>query len=67
MEKLSEVKSQILYDVIDESEGFYINEVHPSCRSRTNVTFKIKGGEEMEKKFLKIAAELKMIQLKGHR
>lgn len=68
MEKLSAIKSQLVYDVIDDSEGFYVNEVHLNCRSRINVTFKIKGGPDVEKKFVKLAEEqLNMIQLKGHR
>lgn len=68
MEKLSAIKSQLVYDVIDDSEGFYTNNVHPKYRSRINVTFRIKGGLDVEKKFLKLAEEqLNMIQLKGHR
>ncbi len=67
MEKLSKIKSDVLYNLIDDSEGFYKNEVHPKCRSRINVTFRIKGGEKVEEKFLKIAKESGMIELKGHR
>lgn len=68
MEKLCGIKSQLLYDVIDDSEGFYTNEIHPDCRSRINVTFRIKGGVNMEQNFLNLADEqMNMIQLKGHR
>lgn len=67
MEELSAEKSKLLYDVIDGSDGFYVNKVHKSCRSRVNVTFRLKDGQEMEDKFLKGAQELGMMQLKGHR
>lgn len=68
MENLSAIKSQLVYDAVDNSRGFYTNEIHPECRSRINVTFRIKGGVDMEKKFLKQAEEqMNMIQLKGHR
>lgn len=66
-EKLSKIKSDILYNLIDDSDGFYLNEVHPMCRSRVNVTFRIKGGAELEEKFVKLAIQAGMIQLKGHR
>ncbi|KAK7598358.1 hypothetical protein V9T40_006593 [Parthenolecanium corni] len=67
MEKLCRIKSEILYNLIDDSDGFFINEVHPTCRSRINVTFRIKGGKEVEDKFLELAQKAGMIQLKGHR
>lgn len=68
MEKLSAIKSQLVYDVVDDSEGFYTNNIPVKYRSRINVTFNIKGGPDMEKKFVKMAEEqLNMIQLKGHR
>lgn len=67
LSKLSKIKSEILYNLIDDSDGFYINEIHPSYRSRINITFRIKGGPEMEDKFVKLAAQAGMISLKGHR
>lgn len=67
MEKLCQMKSEMLYNLIEDSDGFYINEVHPSCRSRINVTFRIRGGKEVEDKFLELAQKAGMIQLKGHR
>lgn len=66
-EKLSKLKSEILYNLIDDSDDFYINEIHPNCRSRINVTFRIRGGVPVEKEFLKLAEQHGMIQLKGHR
>jgi len=46
-ERRSIAKSRILYDVIDHSGGFYGTPVQDkSLRSRMNVPFNIKGGEE---------------------
>ncbi|WAR25444.1 SERC-like protein [Mya arenaria] len=70
MEENSLVKSGLIYDVIDNSSGFYVCPVNIDCRSRMNVPFRIgsaEGCDVLEKKFLDQAAELGMIQLKGHR
>jgi len=67
MEKRSAEKSQLIYDIIDHSNGFYSCPVAAHIRSRVNVPFRIKNDEELEKKFLKMVEEKGMIQLKGHR
>uniref|UniRef100_A0A672UA80 Phosphoserine aminotransferase n=1 Tax=Strigops habroptila TaxID=2489341 RepID=A0A672UA80_STRHB len=70
MDKLSLIKSQMIYDIIDKSNGFYVCPVEKKNRSRMNVPFRIgstKGDEALEKKFLEKAVELNMISLKGHR
>uniref|UniRef100_A0ABK0L2Q8 Phosphoserine aminotransferase 1 n=1 Tax=Rattus norvegicus TaxID=10116 RepID=A0ABK0L2Q8_RAT len=70
MEKLSSVKSQMIYEIIDNSQGFYVCPVERQNRSRMNIPFRIgnsKGDEALEKRFLDKAVELNMISLKGHR
>uniref|UniRef100_A0A8C8VMU0 Phosphoserine aminotransferase n=1 Tax=Pelusios castaneus TaxID=367368 RepID=A0A8C8VMU0_9SAUR len=70
MDKLSFIKSQMIYDIIDKSNGFYVCPVEKENRSRMNIPFRIgntKGDEMLEKKFLDKAVELNMISLKGHR
>ena len=70
MEKNSAEKSSLIYDIIDHSSGFYVCPVKKTCRSRTNVPFRIgsaEGCDVLEKKFLEQASEKGMIQLKGHR
>lgn len=68
MYKNSQKKSQLLYDRIDKSGGFYSCPVEKPYRSRMNVVFRIGGGDEaLEAEFLKEAQALKMSQLKGHR
>lgn len=61
-------KSTLVYNVIDESNGFYTCAVAKPYRSRMNVTFRVGGGNEsLEMEFLKGAEALGMLQLKGHR
>lgn len=59
-------KAQILYDVLDQSEGFFQGHAQPEFRSLMNVTFRLPS-EELEKQFLEQAAEHDLVSLKGHR
>uniref|UniRef100_A0A1B0D609 phosphoserine transaminase n=1 Tax=Phlebotomus papatasi TaxID=29031 RepID=A0A1B0D609_PHLPP len=64
------VKSQMIYNEIARSGGFYGCPVNEDSRSRMNVPFRIgsiEGDEALEKEFLKGAEARKMVQLKGHR
>jgi phosphoserine aminotransferase len=68
MKKHSQYKSQLIYKTIEDSKGFYTCPVDAVCRSRMNIPFRIRGGDEaLEKEFLQKAEALKMMQLKGHR
>ncbi|XP_068092859.1 phosphoserine aminotransferase isoform X2 [Hyperolius riggenbachi] len=70
MEKLSIIKSDMIYNVIDESNGLFVCPVEKASRSRMNIPFRIgniKGDSKLEKEFLDGAAELGMLSLKGHR
>lgn len=63
-------KSQLVYDRIDKSGGFYSCPIEKAYRSRMNIVFRVgglDGDEALEKEFLKGAEEFKMLQLKGHR
>jgi phosphoserine aminotransferase len=67
-DKLAEQRSQMLYEAIDSSGGFYSCPVDRACRSRMNVPFVIKGDDvDLTKKFLAEAAQLGMTNLAGHR
>ncbi|WP_159015836.1 3-phosphoserine/phosphohydroxythreonine transaminase [Cognatiluteimonas profundi] len=59
-------KSRMLYSRIDESGGFYRNEVDPAVRSRMNVPFFLHD-TALDKPFLQEAAAAGLISLKGHR
>jgi phosphoserine aminotransferase len=59
-------KASLLYEVIDQSDGFYRGHAQPDCRSVMNVTFRLPT-EELEKKFLAEAEATGLCTLKGHR
>lgn len=70
MDKHSEEKSSLIYQIIDGSSGFYSCPVDKKVRSRMNLPFRIgglNGNEALEKEFLQKAEQKKMMQLKGHR
>ncbi|WP_394136674.1 3-phosphoserine/phosphohydroxythreonine transaminase [Cytobacillus oceanisediminis] len=66
IEKMNEEKAKILYDVIDESDGFYLGHALKDSRSRMNVTFNLHN-EEASKDFLHQAKEAGFVGLGGHR
>lgn len=63
----AKAKSDLLYNYIDGSDGYYTNPVDIAFRSRSNIPFRVKCEEELEKKFLKEAAKANLIELAGHR
>ncbi len=68
IDKENRVKAKILYDAIDNSQGFYIGHAQKNSRSLMNVSFNIKDkNEQLEAELLKEAGEKNMIGLKGHR
>lgn len=60
-------RSTLLYNYIDGSEGYYVNNVEARYRSRINVPFRICNNDELEAKFLAEATAANLIDLKGHR
>ena len=66
MEKRNIEKAKLLYDAIDESNGFYQGHAEPAYRSNMNITFHLKMAE-LEKQFLDEAKENNFVGLKGHR
>jgi phosphoserine aminotransferase len=59
-------KARLLYDAIDQSGGFYRNDVAPRNRSRMNVPFFLHDAA-LDAAFLREAGEWGLLQLKGHR
>jgi len=66
MEQLNRQKAKLLYDVIDESDGFYDGHAEPASRSMMNVTFRLPS-PDLEAEFLKGAEARDLTALKGHR
>ncbi|XP_039749963.1 probable phosphoserine aminotransferase [Pararge aegeria] len=70
MAELATKKSSLIYDIIEDSNGFYYAPVAKNVRSKMNIPFRIgspTGDDALEKEFLKGAEALNLIQLKGHR
>uniref|UniRef100_A0A1I7X3R3 phosphoserine transaminase n=1 Tax=Heterorhabditis bacteriophora TaxID=37862 RepID=A0A1I7X3R3_HETBA len=64
------LKANMIYNIIDSSNGFYHCAIDKRYRSNMNVCFRIggeSGDDAKEAEFLKGAAERHMISLKGHR
>lgn len=66
IEARNEVKAKLIYDVIDNSNGFYTGHATPESRSLMNITFRV-ADEELEKQFLAEATAAGFIGLSGHR
>lgn len=66
IEKRNEEKAKVIYDAIDESEGFYIGHAEKEARSLMNITFNLPS-DEHNKAFLQKAKELGFVGLNGHR
>ncbi len=65
LEKINRAKAALLYDYLDESKLF-IPHADKDSRSLMNVTFRT-GDEELDAKFVKEAASIGLLTLKGHR
>ena len=59
-------KAEILYQVIDQSDGFYQGHARPDCRSTMNVTFRL-NNPQLEKTFIEQATNERLCHLGGHR
>lgn len=59
-------KANIIYDTIDESDGFYKGHAELDARSFMNVTFNL-NRDELNEKFLAEAKERGFVGLNGHR
>ena len=66
MAEYNEKKASILYNVIDESSGFYQGYAFQNSRSLMNVTWSILD-KSLEQNFLQEAEENGLYNLKGHR
>lgn len=71
MDQQSAEKSSLVYETIDQSNGFYVNFVEKRSRSRVNIPLRIltdgAPNEKLESLFLSEAIKSNMIELKGHR
>jgi phosphoserine aminotransferase len=67
MEKRNAEKAKLIYDAIDNSNGFYKGTVSvKEQRSHMNVTYKLPS-DELTDEFVKTASRSAMVGLKGYR
>ncbi|GLC88605.1 3-phosphoserine/phosphohydroxythreonine transaminase [Lysinibacillus piscis] len=64
--KRNEEKAKVIYDAIDNSNGFYYGHATPESRSLMNITFRV-ADEALEKQFLAEAKAAGFVGLDGHR
>lgn len=64
--KQNELKAQMIYDVIDSSDGFYNGHAQADSRSRMNITFTL-NSDELTQAFLAESKARGMVGLNGHR
>lgn len=62
----NEEKAKLIYDVIDNSNGFFTGHASKESRSLMNITFRV-ADEELEKQFLAEAKDAGFVGLNGHR
>jgi phosphoserine aminotransferase len=67
IQKRNEAKAKLLYETIENSDGFYTCPVEKSSRSLMNVVFRIAGDESVERDFAKGAAAANLVGTPGHR
>ena len=66
IEQMNKEKAALIYEAIDQSDGFYRGHAEKNSRSLMNVTFRLPS-EELENKFVQEATAEGLIGLKGHR
>ena len=66
MQEQNQKKAFLIYDVIDNSNGYYKGHAQKDSRSLMNITFNLKS-PDLEAKFVQEAEKQQLIGLKGHR
>ncbi|HEX9019108.1 MAG TPA: phosphoserine transaminase, partial [Anaerolineaceae bacterium] len=66
IEQINKQKAGMVYNVIDQSGGFYRGHAKSAARSIMNIPFRMPS-EELEDQFVKESKKAELIGLKGHR
>lgn len=68
MDKNASFRSKLVYDIFDQTDGFYTNHVNPRYRSRMTIPFRIMDGNapELEAEFIRDGADRHIHQLFAH-
>lgn len=65
-DRMADAKSRMLYDLIDKSDGYYVNKTDTNFRSRVNIVLRIDKDHTLEKKIIAEAAKNQIINISGH-
>ena len=67
-EQITNIKSKMLWDMIDNSDGYYKSKItQKEYRSRVNVIFRIQNGNvKLEKTFVELAKKAGITQIVAH-
>jgi len=60
-------RSELLYNYIASSDGYYANNVEARFRSHINIPFRVCSDDALEAKFIAEATAANLVDLKGHR
>lgn len=66
MREINQKKVKLLYDAIDQCDGFYNAHAEPNSRSLMNVAFRL-ANPDLDGPFLEQAQQRGLAYLKGHR
>jgi phosphoserine aminotransferase len=66
IQKINQEKAGLVYNVIDQSGGYYRGHARPEARSMMNVPLRMPS-EALEEQFIKESKKVDLIGLKGHR
>ena len=66
IQAINERKAEVIYDAIDDSQGFYTGHADTADRSTMNIPF-TSPSPELDAAFITQAADAGMVNLKGHR
>ena len=66
IEAINIQKARLLYEAIDNSGGFYLNNIQPDARSKMNVIFRT-GNKELDKLFVQESTLRGLCQLEGYK
>mmetsp|Transcript_1997 Transcript_1997/g.3534 ORF Transcript_1997/g.3534 Transcript_1997/m.3534 type:complete len:240 (-) Transcript_1997:201-920(-) len=64
-EEMAQKKSEVIYNTIDTSNGFYSCNTQVEYRSKINIIFRLPT-PELEREFIERAKEVRILNIKGH-
>ena len=62
---MTKEKAEMIYNVIDESKGFYTNDIYKPHRSRINILFRCQNDEGLEHLFVQEAKQNLLVDIEN--